>query len=208
VDVGRFSSQSPEASADLRIRLGISADTAVMMMVGRLEPEKDWWTFLRVAEIVGRRAPGPCAFLAVGWGGEEAALLRYTRERGLTQVHFLGYRDDIPALLAASDMFLLTSRMEPFGIALIEAMAAGVPVLATRSGGPESIITDGDDGVLVPVGDDETMAARVLDLLADPERRAWIGRRGRATVNHRYSMPIMLDRLARLYADLVGHTPG
>lgn len=202
VDVDRFAQRSPGIEASVREHLGLSADTRLVIMVGRLDPEKDWWMFLRIAGIVRERTAQPCAFLAVGDGVEESALRVHARMRGLDHVHFLGYREDVASLLQAADIFLLTSQREPFGIVIIEAMAAGCPVVAVRSGGPESIITDGYDGMFAPARNAESIASCILELLADPGKRTQIGQHARVTVEQRYGLAHMAYHISCLYTDL------
>jgi glycosyltransferase involved in cell wall biosynthesis len=104
------------------------------------------------------------------------------------RVHFLGHRNDIPALLARVDVLVSAANQESFGRTLIEAMMAEVPVVATRSGGPEEIIVDGRSGFLVDVGDDRALATRVAHLLDDASVAAAIGSAGRARVLKDFSL--------------------
>ncbi|MBX0331032.1 glycosyltransferase family 4 protein [Oscillochloris sp. ZM17-4] len=206
VNIARFEDPAPEQRQAIRSELGLTADTRIILMIGRLDPEKNWWMFLQVAEKVNHTNVSPCAFLVVGEGAEEQALRQYIQAHRLTNVHLLGYRDDIPALLAAADVFLLTSMLEPFGIVLIEAMAAGCPVIATRSGGPETIITHDVDGLLIDIGDVQSATNHIIILLTTPEKRASLALSGRETVRRNYNSHAMLDRVACIYANTVDAT--
>jgi len=204
VDVQQFSQANEYYGAgSLRAALGLSADTRLVVMVGRLEREKDWWTFLRVARRVRQESGHCCAFLAIGSGSEEILLRDYARNQGLEHVFFLGHRNDVPALLRQADVFLLTSRYEPFGIALVEAMAAGRAVVATRSGGTQNIVTDGVNGLLAPVGDVRCLANHVLSLLRDDGFRQGLAQRARQTVSERYRLDTMAARLAHIYSEVL-----
>lgn len=206
IDPERFAPRPGGPAGALRAELGLAPETRLVLMVGRLQPEKDWWTFLETARLVRARSQTPCAFLGAGSGDQEQALREQVRRQGPDNVRFLGYRRDIPALLAQTDVFLLTSQREPFGIVVAEAMAAGLPAVATRSGGPETIVTDGVDGLLADVGDAPALAGHILWLLDNPQAAAEIGRRARDTVQTRYSLAGYAARIADLYGELLGTT--
>lgn len=200
VDFQRFNCiERQHPAQDIRLQLGLSNDTKLVMMVGRLSPEKDWPAFLRVAEHAELRLSRPCAFLVVGSGDQEQMLRSMVDSRKLSNVFFLGHRLDIPELLAQSDIFILTSRREPFGIALLEAMAAGCPVIATRSGGPESIITDEVNGLLVDVGDSNGIAQWIARLLDQEPLRQRLANEGKRTVMQYYDTTTITDQMHYLY---------
>ena len=161
----------------------LAPGTAVVLTVSRLAPQKDLPTLVRAAGRLVRGdgappLPGPWAWLVVGDGDPrvERALRDQVREVG-APVRLLGARHDVPALLARADVFVLTSTWEARALAVQEAMAAGLPVVATRTGGLPDLLEG--VGTLVPVGDDAALAAAVGDLLADPARRAAAGRAAR-----------------------------
>jgi glycosyltransferase involved in cell wall biosynthesis len=153
---------------DIRKELKLSDHASIIIMVGRLSPEKDWPTFIKVAE----RFPDPekYAFIAVGSGYLETSLRETVMKQGLSNIVFLGERKDVPALLSQADAFLLTSRQEAFGNVILEAMAAGCPVIASLTPGPSSIIEHGRTGVLVKIGDVDAFAANLEAILADPQK--------------------------------------
>ena len=168
-----------------RESLGLPEGVLVVGTVGRLHPIKGHDTFLFAAHRIVRERKG-VHFLIVGedispnrsW---EARLRTLTRDLGLEErVHFTGFRRDIPQVMAAIDCFVLPSTFDAFPRGTLEAMACGLPVVATRSGGNVELIEDGTTGYLVPTQDPEAMALRLLELLADPNLRAAIGRAGRA----------------------------
>jgi glycosyltransferase involved in cell wall biosynthesis len=187
----------------LHAELGLPADARLVLMVGRLEAEKDWWTFVEVARRVRKVMPSPCTFVAAGSGSEDAQLRALARDADPDGVVFLGHRDDVPALLSQADVFLLTSRRESFGIAVLEAMAVGCPVVATRSGGPDGIITHGVDGLLASVGDVQQLADHVLHLLADDALGRQLARSAQRTVSHRYTIEVVCARMASVYREVL-----
>jgi glycosyltransferase involved in cell wall biosynthesis len=189
----------------IRAELGLSPKTRVVLMVGRLEPEKDWSTFLRVAEEVPRVAPHNCVFLVVGSGSEERYLREYVTKHKVKGVYFLGYRTDVLQLIADADVFLLTSRIEPFGIVLLEAMMVGCPVVATRSGGPETILVDGTDALLAEVGDVEGLAKKVVRVMGDEHLRYHLVHNAQRKISQFYSVRNSSQKLAAIYEQVLGH---
>jgi L-malate glycosyltransferase len=118
-------------------------------------------------------------------------------------VKLLGFVGDPVPLLKMSDAFCLLSRSEGFSNALLEAMACGVPSVVTRVGGNPEAITDGENGFLVPVGDDAAAAEKLIALLRNPERAAEIGENGRSSVQTRFSADVMIQKLISVYHDLL-----
>jgi len=173
-------------------------------MIARLEVEKDWLTFLQVARQVRAKMGPSCAFLIVGSGSEKQTLRNYLNTQNSHDIFFLGYRNDIPLLLRQADVFLLTSRFEPFGIVVLEAMAAGCPVVATRSGGPQTILTDEVDGLLGEIGDVYGLSARVLRLLNDEKLGQTLASNARRKVVHYYNANTVSARMASIYKETLG----
>jgi glycosyltransferase involved in cell wall biosynthesis len=204
VDLQRFRPlPEDELSHVVRDELGLPAATRLVLMIGRLEPEKDWWTFLEVAQRVRQLTSVPCAFLIVGAGSEEQRMRDYVHDHHLDNVHYLGYRDDIVDLLRQADIFLLTSRREAFGLVVVEAMAAGCAVVATQSGGPEAILTDGVDGLLAGVGDAPTLADGVTRLLQDDMLRERLAKCAQRTAAEHYSLETIAARIAAIYSEVL-----
>jgi glycosyltransferase involved in cell wall biosynthesis len=118
-----------------------------------------------------------------------------------SRVRFLGHRDDVPALLAESDVFVLPSRSEAAPNGIIEAMGAGLPVVATDVGGIPELVEHGTTGVLVRPGDATALAGALQQLIADPPRAAAYGRAGRAAAERHYSFDRMVARFEQLYRE-------
>ncbi len=197
IDLGTFGGAAAERDA-ARAELGIPTDGWVVGSVGRLAREKDYPLLVRAA------APllGPLGrLLLVGDGGEAAAIRAEVDARGVTPfVSLAGVRHDVPRLLAAMDAFALSSRMEGLPLCALEAMAAGLPVVATAVGGLPGLIEDGVTGFLVPSGDEPALARALATLRADPARARAVGERGRAHVQRLYARDAMVRRYLDLYA--------
>lgn len=204
IDVDEFSALGESGcGSGILNELGLPSGTKLVAMVARLCPEKDWLTFLRVAQAVNARLPGAVAFLIVGEGPMEQELREFAAEAGIANVFFLGFRRDVAALLRQTDVFVLTSRHEPFGIVMLEAMAAGCPVVATRCAGPMAILTDGVDGLLSGVGDTEGLATHVINLLQDTALRRRLIQNARHTVTRRYGIEAVAESLAAIYREVL-----
>jgi len=167
-------------------------------VVANLWPVKDHRTLVEAAALVRRRIPD-VRFALVGDGPERGYLERRIGELGLGDaVHLLGTRYDVPAILARAAAFCLPSRAEGLSNALMEAMAAGLPVVATDAGGNAELVQHGGTGFAVPVGGAGGMAGRLVELLSDAGRARDMGRRGRACAERELS----LDRKQAAYRDL------
>ena len=174
--------------ARARELLGVGHDEIVLGIVGRLQPWKGQQVLLEAMPAILERFPSAVAVIVGGvLGGLSAGFdleLHALADRlGIAgSVRFLGQRDDVADLLPGFDRFIQASYGEPFGLVTLEAMAAGLPVIATAAGGTLEIITDGVDGLLTPVGDARKLAETVVGSLEDPDRAARIAAAGRSRV--------------------------
>jgi glycosyltransferase involved in cell wall biosynthesis len=177
----------------VRQELGLPEDVPVIGLVGRLDHWGKGHKELFEA-MAGLKKRYPVQALIVGGGRREAEMRELAAGLGLAgQAHFLGQRQDVPDLLKAMDIFVLPSYSEGLSLALLEAMAAGLPVIATAVGGTPEVVTDGVTGLLVPPRDPEALAGALERLLADPAGARALGNKAREHVRERYS----LDRLGR-----------
>lgn len=179
--------------ADARAALGLDPSAPVLGVVGQITPWKGQADAVRTLALVREKVPD-AQLLIVGSVkfGEAArydnAAYRRHLDRLVTElaldgaVSFLGERDDVPRILRALDLLLVPSWEEPFGRALVEALAMETPVVATSVGGPPEIVRDGEEGLLLPPRDPERWAAAVTGLLREPEPRREMGRAGRRRV--------------------------
>jgi glycosyltransferase involved in cell wall biosynthesis len=169
------------------------------VVVANLRPEKGHDVLIDAASEVLRRFPD-ARFELVGGGAERAALAARATERGVAHAFtFLGHRDDVPERLATADMFVLPSRSEAFPNALLEAMAAGLPVVASSVGGVLELVENGRNGFLVPAGNAFALADRICRLMADPSLGRRLGVAARADVEARYSFDRMVTAFENVY---------
>jgi glycosyltransferase involved in cell wall biosynthesis len=169
-----------------------------VVMVANLRPEKGHDTLLAAIPAIVARHP-EATFTLAGAGPRRDALETLARALSIDgRVRFAGECRDVPSLLADSDLFVLPSRSEAFPNAVIEAMAAGLPVVASDVGGIPEVVRDGVTGRLVPPDDARALADAVIGLMDDPGRAAGLGAAARAGVE-RYSIDRMVDAFERLY---------
>jgi glycosyltransferase involved in cell wall biosynthesis len=213
IDVQRFTPRPGQREAS-RNALGLGPDALVAICVGRLRPQKGHEVLLQAWAQAGRsgseagQAPGwqDAQLLIVGDGEREGELRELAAGLGIGgQVQFLGARTDIPDLLVAADIAVSASHYEGLPLALLEAMAAGLPVVSTDVGSIRDVLHDGVGGWLVPPGKPETLAARVVALAQDPARRASWGAMNRARVQAEFSVSRMVARCEQLYEELLNH---
>jgi glycosyltransferase involved in cell wall biosynthesis len=175
----------------------------VVTMVARLEPQKNHGMLLRVASRA-KRSGLPLRFRVVGAGGQEQQLRWQAVAEGVADiVSFEGVRDDIPAVLSETDVFLFTSNFEGFPNAVLEAMAAGLPVVSTDFEGVSELIKSPDRGLVIPRDDDRGAEAALRGLLAAPRDALKMGAQAAEFVTARFSVEAMVGRTVELYRRLV-----
>jgi glycosyltransferase involved in cell wall biosynthesis len=195
VDLSGYADAAPGARR-VRAELGIAPGTPVIGFVGRLVPQKGHLVFFEALRRLADARPDVRAVVvgdAAADGTDEAGFRRTLHERvaalGLGDVvTFTGFRTDVPALMHAFDLFVHASHKEPFGSVIVEAMAAGLPVIASRTSGPAEILDDGVTGLLTPPGDAPALAEAMARLLAHPEAARTLAERGRTHVLARYDL--------------------
>jgi glycosyltransferase involved in cell wall biosynthesis len=195
-------SRIPEPDrAGARAALGLANDAVVIGTLARLLPEKGIDRLLRSFAVVHRENPAAQLVLC-GDGDARSALEALAASLGVTAaVHFTGMRLDAPKLLAAFDLFALSSVREGLPMALLESLAAGVPIVSMNVGGVARAVRPGLTGVLVPDGDEAALAAALLDLLADPAERARLGSNARRVFREEFTAESMVARYESLYRD-------
>ena len=200
VDVARFHPR--KAGEAVRSELGLAATAPVIGIVAALRPEKNHALFLQAARLVRDRIP-TAKFLIVGDGPERTSLVELAGQLGLSDaVHFLGNRSDVPEVMAALDIFALTSRIEANPVSILEAMASGKPVVAPRVGSICESVCDGETGFLTEPGDVGQVADRLSDLAADPRKARRMGQAGRAVVVAHWSLEGMIEGYEQLIAKI------
>lgn len=185
IDLARFGRMDRTL---LRRELGIAEERPVVFCAGRVQPYKGMQTLIEAAALL--RDGGSAVEVAIaGDGPYLPALRRLAEERGMAGVHFLGRRTDVPALLAGATVAVVPSLWEEaFGLAVVEAMAAGVPLVATRTGGIPELVEEGRTGLLVPPGDARALADALRLLLEHPSLCAGLSLHGEIAAQRRFSL--------------------
>jgi len=188
----------------VRQEMGVAEDDFVILQVARLDYLKDHATAIRTLAQVLLRCPR-ARLVLVGEGPELQTIQDLVRQHHVeSSVRLLGLRKDVPRLLPAADLFLLTSISEGIPLTVIEAMAAGLPVVATRVGGLPEVVEEGNSGLLAPAGNDAALAEKIVQLAEDRQRRQEMGRCGRQTALERFSEKQMHAQYERLYQEMLG----
>lgn len=191
-----------------RSDLGLGKDDFVVMQVARLNRLKDQPTALRAMQVLAGHI-SDARLIFVGDGEDRSALEELTRELQLAdRVSFLGSRSDVPALLQAADVFLLSSVSEGIPLTLIEAMASGLPCVATNVGGVPEVATDGETGLLAAAGDHAGLADQLLRLASEPSLRKRMGEEGRRQAVEKYSASRMYGQYLHLFREMTTGVSG
>ncbi len=200
IDVARFQ-RARARRAETRARYGWPAEALVVGAVARLEPIKGVDTFIRAAvAILSRRHD--VRFVIAGEGSQRNALERLAGPAA-ERIQFLGFQENVADLMAALDLLVVPSRNEGMGRVILEAGAAGVPVVASRVGGIVDVVRDGETGVLVDPDDAEGFVHAIEFLLGEPMRRASFGANASRRVGTHYSELRMVQRIEALYETLL-----
>jgi glycosyltransferase involved in cell wall biosynthesis len=174
-----------------------------LLSVGRLEPQKGCFDLIESFALVHQKHPDARLVIA-GSGSLESQVNSRINTLSLAQsVHMLGLRQDIPDLLAASDIFVSAAHWEGLPVASLEAMAAGLPLVVTSVGDLPRVVAPGT-GLLVPPKDPVTLAASIVRLLEQPELRVELGAAARNHIERHYCANAWADRLLEVYAQTVG----
>jgi glycosyltransferase involved in cell wall biosynthesis len=198
VDADRFISAGP---ADLA-QFGIPAGSRTVLTVGRLDPQKGLGDLIEAASLVAPRVP-QAQFLIVGEGPERSRIERDIAARRLgDRVHLAGWRADIPAIMVAGSLLVLSSHWEGLPNVVLEAMAAGLPVVATRVEGVDELVIEAQTGLLVAPRSPKQLAAAIEQMLTAPDAARTFGAAGRRRVQAEFSWAAMSARYAVLYESL------
>ena len=201
VDVGTYAPVGPDQRQALRrSAFGIdSAEHVVIGMVGRLWLQKNPQCFVRAAiQVVAKREH--VSFFMIGDGEFRTELEAAIQNSGFAdRIRIMGWRSDVPDLLKALDLMVLPSRWEGMPLAILEAMSSAVPVVASNIPGNFHLISDGCDGRLFPLDDDDALARALIDLIDDPAKRLRFSAQSRAKVLANYTLSTRMDRITAIY---------
>ena len=204
VDLSRYQRSRHRRLTD---EFGLRQDAILVGSLGNVRPAKAYDVLIRAAATVCSKDPRVHFLIAGHIKDSIAAPLRaLVAELSLEQrVRFLGFREDTPGFLAGLEIFALSSASEGFSVATVEAQAAGLPIVATRCGGPEEIVVDGETGLLVPTGDPIALGDAIASLIHDPILAARLGRQAREAAHARFSIDSMIHQYANIYRRLTCH---
>jgi glycosyltransferase involved in cell wall biosynthesis len=192
----------PRSHNTVRERLQLH-EVPLILTVGRFTEQKQHTVLLQAMPRVQRQCPS-AHLLLVGCGPLETRLRNQGRSLGIgDRVRFLGAREDVPELLAAADAFCLPSHFEGHPLALMEAMAAGLPVVATRAAGITDVIKNGETGILVPVGDPVALSAALIRVLSNEALGRALGQRGQSEISRHFTAEHMAKRTMAVYRELL-----
>jgi glycosyltransferase involved in cell wall biosynthesis len=203
----RLLSNGPRERTKRRLELGLPNNSVVCITVAALFEVKGYSDLLTAAQRVLASSPD-VVFLLAGEGPLEHELKQMAERLHLgNRVRFLGFRHDIPELLAACDIFVLPSYSEGMPMAVLEAMSSGLPVIGTSVGGMPEVVEHGTTGTLIEPGRPDALADTIIDLAADPDRCFRFGNAGRRRIESQFSLQTMLGNYKNLYHEvLVGHS--
>jgi sugar transferase (PEP-CTERM/EpsH1 system associated) len=204
VDSARFR-PDPRVRERYRAELELGGQEFVIGCLGRLDRIKDYPTILRAAELFGQSCPA-WRLLILGGGAERRALEQFVAARTALpgRVRFLGPSDRVPEFLNAIDVYALPSIREGISNSLLEAMSAGLPVVATDTGGNPEVVEDGKSGLLFPVANWERLAELLLLLYREPHERRRLGEQALARVAREFSLDSMIRKYEQMYREVKG----
>jgi glycosyltransferase involved in cell wall biosynthesis len=193
----------PPTGADVRAELGIPAGAPVIGTVSVLRPQKALDVFIRASAQLLRESPDLRVILS-GDGPLKDELTELVHSLGVQdRLLMLGYRSDVPDVLAALDVAVQSSAFEGSPLAVMEFMESARPIVATRVGGVPDLIEDGVHGLLVDAGDEAGLATAIRRMLADPEGARRMGEAARERRRHEFTVDVMVRRFERLYERLM-----
>lgn len=193
-----------DSQANIRKQdLGFNNSDLIVGSIGRLDPEKGHAYLIEAVPIVLAEIP-QVKFLIIGDGVSRKELQERAISLGIKDsIRFLGLRKDVSRLLSIMDVFVLPSLYEAFGIAILEAMAKGLPVIASKVGGISELVIDGETGILIPAGNPTAIAESIKFLLKNKEKVKILGANGYARTQRYFTINLMVEKIEKLYNDLL-----
>lgn len=203
IDLAPYRDPDPATRAEARAELGLAEGEVAFITVAHVFAYKGYFELVAAAEEVARQHP-EARWLFVGSGRADEAVRDRIRAAGLeNRVRMLGIRTDVPRLLQAADGFVLPSHWEGCPLSLLEAMAAGLPVIASRVGGIPELVTEGETGLLTPPGEAGPLADAMAGLVEDGNTRASLGARGRERALAEFGLETQLERTRDVYEEVL-----
>jgi glycosyltransferase involved in cell wall biosynthesis len=200
VDCEKYCRVAPSASNSVRASLNIPEDVLLLASVGRLHEQKNYASLLKAFGCAHKRHPG-LNLVIVGEGELRRELEQLAADLGLERVtHLVGQRNNIPEILAACDIYINSSRYEGLPFSILEAMASGLPVIASAIDGNREVIQH-DHGILVYPGDQDKMVEAIMSLVEDERKRKRLGNSGREFVARFFSLAGMMSKTEQVYLD-------
>jgi glycosyltransferase involved in cell wall biosynthesis len=196
---------APDDRGSVRQEFGFAEDAPIVSTVGALHPRKSHELFIDAAARVVEEVPRT-RFLIVGQGELREELAGHVHARGLAEkIVFTGVRDDVARILSATDVYVKPGIVEGFiGITVLEALVLGKPVIAFETADVKLALVDGETGLIVPNGDVERLAEKIVHLLRNPEVGAQLGRAGQQLVSERFDFGVLAQRLEEFYQGVLG----
>ncbi len=207
IDLRRFAFlEGEEERRSARVELGLQECDLVIGNIARLSIEKDQASLLRAFKILtGSSRQTSFKLLIAGDGPEEDNLKKLARELEIDdRCLFVGFRPDVARILRCLDVYVQSSRREGLPMIILEAMASEAAIVSTKAGGIPKVITDGEEGRLVDIGDTDQLARVLNEVLRDADERKKLGRRARRTVEAQFSARVMAERYLGVYRALTG----
>lgn len=203
IDPEKYSTETPDRK--LLNELFLDPTTTLIGNIGALDRHKDYNTFIHTAALIRKTAPST-HFIIAGKGPEEHNIRKLIKTLNLTEhVHLLGFREDVADVLQSLDLFLMTTISEGLGTIILEAFAAGVPVVATRTGGIPEMVEDEVTGLLSSPGDINTFASATLRILKDPALKKQLIENAKTRVTE-FSYQATAQKTAAIYREVLqGH---
>lgn len=195
----------PQRDGSIKKELGLRPDHVLIGAIGNIRLAKGYEYFLKAARLIHDRYP-ECRFVIAGEGSGSLyeALLKLRNDLNLEKVFFfLDFRDDAAKVLNNFDVFVLSSLSEGFSISTIEAMACGIPVVVTRSGGPEEIVIDGYNGIMVESNDDIGIADAISELIKSPKLKENIVNAGHKIIYEKFTLSAMIKKYQEVYLNIL-----
>ncbi|MBL4890788.1 MAG: glycosyltransferase [Rhizobiaceae bacterium] len=204
IDIKKFDQQSDQYR-DIRSSFELDENSVVITIIANLIPYKGHSDLIEALASISNKMPANWALLVVGRDdGIGKDLAEQTKASGIADnVHFLGLREDVASILRASNIGVLCSHEEGFSNAILEGMAATLPMVVTEAGGNSEAVIDGVTGNVVPISDTEALGSAILKLASDPHLAKEMGVAGRQRVEQQFSLSSCVDRYEELYAGLM-----